>query len=52
MKVIILSALIFSALAGVHIVENDNEEVMPDAAIEYINSIQNMWVASKEWVGK
>jgi cathepsin B len=27
-------------------------EVVPDAAIEYINSVQNMWTASKNWVGK
>ena len=51
MKVAIIVALVLCASAGPAIVEDDNAELLPQETIDYINSVQTSWVASKEWVG-
>ena len=51
MKVAIIVALVLCASAGPAIVEDDNAELLPQSTIDYINSVQSSWVASKEWVG-
>ena len=51
MKVAILVALVLCASAGPAIVQDDNAELLPQSTIDYINSVQSSWVASKTWVG-
>ncbi|OMJ89109.1 hypothetical protein SteCoe_8835 [Stentor coeruleus] len=31
---------------------SDDAEVVPDEAISYINSVQDLWEASKDWIGQ
>ena len=50
MKAILLITLAIFASAGPAILD-DTLEVVPQEAIEYINSVQSHWVASKNWVG-
>lgn len=52
MKAVFIIALALCAYAGPPIVEDENSEILSDAAIDYINSIQDSWVASKQWLGK
>jgi cathepsin B len=51
MKVLVIAALVFCAMAGPTVLEGDEVEVMPQAAIDYVNAVQDLWVASKAWVG-
>jgi cathepsin B len=51
MKAAFIVALVFTAYAGPAILEDENSEVLPQSAVDYINSVQDSWVASKEWVG-
>ena len=51
MKLILIIALVICTLAGPAIVEDDNAELLPQSTIDYINSVQSSWMASKEWVG-
>ncbi|OMJ86897.1 hypothetical protein SteCoe_11446 [Stentor coeruleus] len=51
MKAILFVALILYVNAGPSINLADHAEVVPQEAIDYINSVQNSWVASKQWVG-
>ena len=51
MKGLLLVALALSVSAGPTVNLEENAEVVPQAAIDYINSVQTSWVASKEWVG-
>ena len=51
MKALFLSALVFVAFAGPKVVNDLDKEVISQDAIDYINSVQSSWIASKEWVG-
>ena len=51
MKVALIVTLVLCASAGPAIFKDDNSELLPQSTIDYINSVQSSWVASKEWVG-
>ncbi|OMJ76687.1 hypothetical protein SteCoe_23883 [Stentor coeruleus] len=50
MKAFLTLALVSLVFAGPSILTEDQKEVVPDSAIEYINTVQNLWVASSKWV--
>jgi cathepsin B len=51
MKVALIVALVFTAYAGPAIILDETAEVVPQSMVDYINSAQTSWVASKDWVG-
>ena len=51
MKLFVIAALVFCALSGPSLAENNEALVMSQEAIDFVNSVQDSWVASSEWVG-
>ena len=49
MKVLVATCLLALALAGPAVTNNPNRQIVPDEAIEFINSSQSKWVASNKW---
>jgi C1A family cysteine protease len=49
MRVLILLA--FTALCFSHTFLDENSEIISQAEVDYINSVQKNWVASKSWIG-
>ncbi|OMJ66789.1 hypothetical protein SteCoe_36251 [Stentor coeruleus] len=50
MRFLILFSLIFFTQGGPSIDLSDTAQVVPQEAIDYINAIQNSWIASNIWV--
>jgi len=46
-----LSTLVILAISGPVITLKDTDLVVPQEMVDYINTSQNSWTASKEWVG-
>src|SRR3569833_3149072 len=51
MKFLVLSALVILAISGPVITLKDTDLVVPQEMVDYINSSQNQWTASRDWVG-
>lgn len=51
MKALIIISLVGLALSSAPVLSEEEQEVMPLSAIDFINSVQSQWKASKSWVG-
>lgn len=51
MNLVFLSSIFFTSFSSPSLSNDNNSLAVPDWAIVYINQAQNLWVASKSWVG-
>ena len=51
MKLALVALVLGLALAGPSISADTNNEVVPQEAVDWINTVQTQWTASKEWIG-